>query len=246
MQWQDQGIVLHRRILGEDAWIVTLLTKEHGLHKGVLKIGRRGPRWRSSKTIPATGDLVSALWTARLAEQLGSWSLDLERAIPPLVLRDPARLRGLMVFGDLLSRILTERTPCPEIFAEAEKFLEQLKEPIEETSWVRSYLLLELIILEKVGFGLDFRDADQATSDDPLTYVSPRTGRVVTRSRGEPYRDRLLVLPSFLSSETQQELPMRADFQFTAFFLHHRLSPESCASFYEARDLMIRTLVLRS
>lgn len=244
MQWQDRGIVLQRRILGEEAWIMTVLTMEHGLHKGVLKGGRRGTRWRPSKTIPATGDIVSVLWTARLSEQLGSWSFDSEDAIPPLVLRDPARLRGLMVFGDLLSRILTERTPCPEIFAEAETFLERLKEPQGETSWVTSYLLLELVVLEKVGFGLDLRDADQATDDDPLTYVSPRTGRVVTRSKGEPYRDRLLVLPSFLRSNAQPAFPKQSDFQFTAFFLKHSLSPESCAPFYAARNVMIRTLNL--
>lgn len=240
MQWQDRGIVLQRKILGETAWVLTVLTKEHGLHKGVLK--GRGVRQRQKA--PATGDFVVVVWTARLAEQLGTWTLDLEMPMPPLVLRNPARLRGLVVFGELLSRILTERTPCPEIFDEAESFLEHLGDCRSEMRWVVSYLLLELVVLKKVGFGLDFQDVLFATKDDPLTYVSPRTGRVVTRSRGEPYRDHLLCLPTFLKEEGTSISPSKTDFQFTAFFLRHSLPPEVYPSFYEARDLMIQTLQL--
>ena len=33
---------------------------------------------------------------------------------------------------------------------------------------------------------------------DDLAWVSPRTGRAVSRSAGEPYRDRLLPLPAFM------------------------------------------------
>lgn len=246
MQWQDRGIVLRRKVLGENAWIVTVLTKEHGLHKGVTRHGctlqRQG---RTARLVPTTGDFVTVLWTARLAEQLGTWKFDLDRSIPPLILRDPARLRCLMVFGELLSHILTERTPCPDIFDEAERFLEHLKNGQHGISWAASYLLLELIVLKKVGFGLDFRDAALATDEDPLTYVSPKTGRVVTRSKGEPYRNHLLRLPEILKKEVRGSTPLlQSDFQFAAFFLKQCLLPESYTSLYEARDLMIRTLGL--
>jgi hypothetical protein len=34
--------------------------------------------------------------------------------------------------------------------------------------------------------------------NDALAYVSPKSGRAVSASAGEPYRDRLLALPTFL------------------------------------------------
>jgi DNA repair protein RecO (recombination protein O) len=36
---------------------------------------------------------------------------------------------------------------------------------------------------------------------DDLVWVSPRTGRAVSRTAGEPYADRLLPLPEFLRDD---------------------------------------------
>lgn len=183
---------------------------------------------------------MAALWTARLAEQLGRWSLDIETSVCPFVLRDPARLRGLMVFGELLALVLAERTPCPEVFIEAEGFLQALK---SGQDWIRSYLLLELILLQRIGFGLDFQDAALATEEDPLAYVSPKTGRIVTRSKGEPYRERLLRLPPFLRGQTLTSDGLKEAFGFNKTFLYHCLSSETYASFYLLRETMIRCLI---
>ena len=48
----------------------------------------------------------------------------------------------------------------------------------------------------------DFRARCAATGrNDALAYVSPKTGRAVSLSAGEPYRDRLLPLPGFLAGQ---------------------------------------------
>ena len=45
---------------------------------------------------------------------------------------------------------------------------------------------------------------------DGLRYVSPKTGRAVTREAGEPWKDRLLALPRFMS-EGRADLAPSAD-----------------------------------
>jgi len=52
--------------------------------------------------------------------------------------------------------------------------------------------------------------------------VSPKSGRAVSRDAGEPWRDRLLPLPAFLSDEAPGEPTaeaLAAGFALTGFFL---------------------------
>ena len=86
----------------------------------------------------------------------------------------------------------------------------------------------ELDFLAELGFGLDLAScaATGATSD--LIYVSPKTGRAVSRDAGEAYRDRLLRLPAFLHrTPTQESASDIADaFSLTGFFLdRHAFAP---------------------
>jgi DNA repair protein RecO (recombination protein O) len=59
-----------------------------------------------------------------------------------------------------------------------------------------------------------------------LIYVSPRSGRAVSASAGEPYRDRLLRLPQFLISARDQQVThddVAAGLTLTGFFLEQRV-----------------------
>lgn len=230
MQWQEEALVLHSAYLGESSAVVTVLSETHGLHKGLLK--------RKKMSL---GHVVQAIWTARLPEQLGTWAFDVKRSYSAAVLRDPFRLHGLLLVGELLRRLLTERTPCSDIYARALSCLDALAG--SPSDWARRYLLLELFLLSKVGFGLDVRDAILATPDDPLRYVSPRTGRVVTVSKGAPYQEKLLRLPTFFldpsvdaTSESLQE-----GFILTEYFLEtHRLPRAEHPHFYALRSFVQR------
>ncbi|HEY4585706.1 MAG TPA: DNA repair protein RecO C-terminal domain-containing protein, partial [Brevundimonas sp.] len=47
-------------------------------------------------------------------------------------------------------------------------------------------------------FGLDLSRCASTGSMDDLVWVSPRTGRAVSREAGAPYADKLLALPPFM------------------------------------------------
>jgi len=60
------------------------------------------------------------------------------------------------------------------------------------------FVRYEAGLLQDIGFGLDLSRCAATGAVDDLIYVSPRTGRAVSRGAGEPYRDKLLALPQFL------------------------------------------------
>ena len=57
----------------------------------------------------------------------------------------------------------------------------------------------ELILLGELGFGLDLSQCAAGGDARDLAWVSPKTGAAVSRAAGDPYADRLLALPAFLT-----------------------------------------------
>jgi DNA repair protein RecO (recombination protein O) len=78
-----------------------------------------------------------------------------------------------------------------------------------------------------------------------LIYVSPRSGRAVSASAGEPYRDKLLALPQFLTKErtghvTNQDVQL--GFALTGHFLEkHVLLPRG-QTLPQSRDRLLTHL----
>ena len=75
--------------------------------------------------------------------------------------------------------------------------------------------------LEPQSVGLDLSACAATGAAEDLIYVSPRSGRAVSREAGAPYGDKLLALPGFL---VDQSAPLTtadilAGFTLTGFFL---------------------------
>ena len=64
--------------------------------------------------------------------------------------------------------------------------------------WPAIFVRFEAGLLEDLGFGLDLSRCAVTGSMDDLVWVSPRTGRAVSREAGGPYADKLLNLPPFM------------------------------------------------
>ena len=82
----------------------------------------------------------------------------------------------------------------------------------------------EARILAECGFQLDLASCAATGTTKDLAYVSPRSGRAVSREAGEPWRDRLLPLPAFLREGAALEPRPSGDdiadaFRMTGFFL---------------------------
>jgi len=191
MEWSDQAIILSQRPYGESAALVMLLSRDHGRHAGLVR-GARQPRRRGELE---PGTLVSAVWRARLAEHLGNLTLEPLRPCAAAWFDDPWRLAALVAACAVAEASLPERQPHPAVFEGLAAWLEALDSPYFGEAYVR----WELGLLAELGFGLELGQCALSGVNDDLAYVSPRSGRAVSLSAGEPWRERLLALPRFLS-----------------------------------------------
>jgi DNA repair protein RecO (recombination protein O) len=220
MQWSDEGIVLGVRRHGEASAILELMTREHGRHLGLVR-GGAGSRMRP---ILQPGNRVAATWRARLDEHLGSYTVEGLELPAATFLGAAHAVYGVTHLG-ALCRLLPERDPHPGIHAALEEVLTTLTEaPRAGPALVR----FELMILGELGFGLDLDSCAATGTTAELSYVSPRSGRAVSRAAGEPWRDKLFRLPAFLAdAESEPSAGDLADgFAVTGFFLlRHAFEP---------------------
>lgn len=216
MKWDDEAIVLSVRPHGEAATIVQLLTRQHGRHAGLVR-GGQGARLRG---IYQAGNRVSASWSGRLSEHLGTLECELETSYAARVLDDSDRLAALSAAAAVCEGAMPEREPHPGCF----EGLLVLLEALEGEHWAEVYVRWELAFLAELGFGLDLSACAAGGDNDQLAYVSPRSGRAVSLSAGAPYKEKLLPLPGFLvgrSAGGRQEVA--EGLALTGFFLERYL-----------------------
>jgi DNA repair protein RecO (recombination protein O) len=219
MEWTDEAIVLSARPHGENAAVVTLLTPEHGRHAGLMP----GGQGRNAQPVLQPGNRVKAKWRARLLDQLGSYSLDLLASHAAPWLDEPEILAIVSSACAVTEASLPERQPMPGIYAG----LATLFSLQDADLWGPAYIKWELGLLQALGYGLDLTACAATGGADNLIYVSPRTGRAVSKEAGEPYREKLFPLPAFLIGagewtpmEISQGLDLTGHFLRSHVFAH--------------------------
>jgi DNA repair protein RecO (recombination protein O) len=236
MLWQDEGIILAVRRHGESGTVVSVFTAGHGRHAGLV----RGGASRRALPVQQIGNRVQATWRARLADQLGSLTLELARPVAALLLDRPDRLAALGAACALLEAGLPERDPHPNLYNSLGGLIDAL---LQENAWWDRYVRFELDLLAELGFGLDLGRCAVSGAAEDLAFVSPRSGRAVSRAAAGPYVDRLLPLPAFLlgggPADTAQ---IRAGLQLTGAFLRRHLFDVSDTAAPRARQLLLDRL----
>ena len=213
MEWTDEGIVLGVRRHGESSAIVELLTRGHGRHLGLVR-GGAGSRMRP---LLQPGNSVTAIWRARLDEHLGYYQLEATRMRAATLLTSGHAVYGVTHLA-ALARLLPERDPHEDIYAQLLATLDDFDDAARAAVHLVRF---ELAMLAELGFGLDLDVCAASGTTRDLVYVSPKSGGAVSRSAGEPWRDRLLPLPAFLRDEdaTFTEQDLRDGFAVTGRFL---------------------------
>lgn len=202
----DKGLVLSSKPLGDKKFIVSLFTKEKGRHLGVVK----------KKMPPLTASFFSGRWQARLSEQMGSFYLEDEKSVHLSFLDDKKRLNVISSMCYLLDHLLPERESYPEFYDLTYHFLTSL----EEDDFQKKYIFWEVELLGALGFGLDLSKCAGGGDANDLAYVSPKTGRAVSKKMGDPYKDKLLPLPAFMfKNEAPNKDDLLKGLSMTGYFL---------------------------
>jgi len=191
MDFTEDAFVLSARAHGDTGVVVDLLTEGHGRRAAYVAGGAS----RKMKPFLQPGARVAAELRARTSDHLGSARLEPVGEGPSALFDDPLALTGLAAAASVAQGALPEREPHPGAFLAFEALMGAFVLP---EVWPAVFVRFEAGLLEDLGFGLDLSRCAATGSTDDLCWVSPRTGRAVSREAGEPYAGKLLNLPPFM------------------------------------------------
>lgn len=208
MEWTGEALMIGTRRHGEAGLIVEAMVVGRGRCLGMVR-GGRSPRLAPTLQ---PGNSVQVTWRGRLEDHLGTFTVELLQARAADLIADRKRLYLAQTICEHL-HLLPERDPHDRLLAMA---LNLIDHPPDAAALAR----FELALLEDLGFGLDLERCAATGATADLTHVSPKTGRAVSRAAAEPYKDRLLKLPSFLFERGNASPDdLKAALRLTAHFL---------------------------
>lgn len=219
MEWRDHGILLTMRRHGESAAIIDVFTEAHGRHAGVV----RGGASRKIAPILQPGAQLDLLWRARLEDHIGSYQVEPLRSRAAAAMSGRMALAGLNAVTALLSFCLPEREEHGVLYKRSEQLLDLLG---QNNVWPLAYLRWELALLDDLGFGLDLSCCAATGATDGLIYVSPKSGRAVSRDGAGQWADRMLPLPPVMQGKGDaSDDEIVEALGTTGYFLKERLAP---------------------
>lgn len=217
IEWRDDAVLLAQRPFGETSVIIEVFSAGHGRHAGVV----RGGTSRKLTHVLQPGAQLSVVWKARLDSHLGSFVVELSRSRTAIAMSDRLALAGLNAVCALLAIVLPERETQGRLYAHTIALLDLLG---QTDIWPLAYLRWEQALLDAMGFGLDLSRCAVRGVNEDLAFVSPRTGRAVSREGAGEWVDRLLPLPPVLAGQGDADnAQILIALGTTGHFLEHQL-----------------------
>lgn len=217
MEWTGEALLIGVRRHGESSVIAEAMVAGRGRYMGLVR-GGRSPKFGATLQ---PGNTIQLTWRARLEDHLGMFTVELLQARAAGLIADRKRLYLSQVICEHL-RLLPERDPHDRLLGMALSLIDHDPDAVALAQF-------ELALLDDLGFGLDLDTCAATGTSEDLTHVSPKSGRAVSRAAAEPYKDRLLPLPSFLNARGNASPDdLRNAFRLTGHFLHaHLWSPRN-------------------
>ncbi|RVD13861.1 DNA repair protein RecO, partial [Mesorhizobium sp. M4B.F.Ca.ET.017.02.2.1] len=166
-------------------------------------------------------------WRARLDEHLGTFQAEAIEMNAARLMDSAVAVYGLQTMAAHL-RLLPERDAHGALYETLAVMIAHLDDADAAGELVARF---ELLILDELGFGLDLSQCAATGSRQDLAYVSPKSGRAVSRAAGAPWHDKMLALPAFLqrTGPSADQAALEDAFRLTGFFFSRHV--------YEPRGL---------
>jgi len=236
MHLRTPAIVCSVRAHGEHGAIVRALTPDHGLLAGYV----RGGRSRRLRPVLIPGNLVQAEYRARTEEQLAGLTVEMTHSRAGL-LAEPLAAAAIDWLCVLTATALAEGQPNNRLHDALEGTLSAIEFAPAARGWAASAVRYELLLMAELGYALDLSACTVTGALDDLAFVSPKSSAAVSRGAGAPYADRLLPLPTFLT--TADVDPGWSDildgFRLTGHFLARDILVDRRADALDARLRLI-------
>ncbi len=212
--WKDKAIVLSKMNYSETSLILKVFTINNGIQTGLVRGGKKIDK----SNIFETGNLVALEWKGRTEDTLGVFKCELLEANSAIFINDSKKFMAIISMLNLIEFCFLENESEKELFI---KSYEQIKDILNnKDSWLGGYVKWELLLLNKIGYGLQLNRCIVSNSIKNLVFVSPKSGCAVSKTVAAGYEKKLLTLPEFLISEKNPNLQnIREGLRLTTFFL---------------------------
>ncbi|MCL2567225.1 MAG: DNA repair protein RecO [Alphaproteobacteria bacterium] len=188
MNITDEGILAAKFKYGESSLILSILSKNHGLQKGILKGGMA----QKNKSLLEIGNILKFQKSYRSEESLGFLKVEMEESYLYKILFNKNKLLALASICELIAEFIPEKEVDEDFYNLSKSTIVVL----QKEDFIRYYIQWELKLLEKIGIGLDLEKCAVSHTSDDLYYISPKTGKAVCRAVGLPYHDKLFLIPA--------------------------------------------------
>ena len=198
--WKDKAIVLSKINYSENSLILKAFTLNNGIKTGLVKGGKK----LNKSNIFEAGNLVTLEWKGRNEDVLGIFNCDLLEANSAIYLNDSKKFMSIISMLNLIEFSFLENESESELFLSTYELIKLILN--NEENWLEVYVKWELLLLKKIGFGLELSTCIVSNTQKNLVYVSPKSGCAVSKAAAKGYEKKLLPLPSFLVTEKKPSL----------------------------------------
>ncbi len=237
MHLRVDATILSVRAHGEHGAVVRALTPDDGVQPGYV----RGGHSRRLRPILQPANVVQCEWRARTDDVLAGLTVELVHSRAPLH-SEPLAAAALDWTTALTAATLPDAQPYPQVHAALEGVLGAVEAAPGARGWATALVRYELLILAELGFGLDLDRCVASDTIDDLAFVSPRSGRAVSRAAAG-YEARLLRLPAFVRTGEAADWDDIIDgLALTGHFLERDLVHGRAADALAARGRLVERL----
>lgn len=238
MHIRADALVVAVRSHGENDAIVRALTPANGLLAGYV----RGGRSRRLRPVLQPANQVIGDWRSRSDDQLARLVVELVQSRAPLF-AEPLPAAALDWVTALTAAVLPEGQPYPRLHAALGGVVEAIEVAPSARGWAVALVRYEVLLLAELGFGLALDTCAVTGMRDDLAWVSPKSGRAVSRASGNPYADRLLRLPGFVrAGGAAQWDDIFAGLTLTCHFLERDILSEDRRDVLASRQRLVDRL----
>lgn len=215
MKIEDFGFITSVRKFEENSLLVKILSKENGLISGYVMHIKKD---RNNYQI---GNLVKFVWSAKNTNQLGNLKIEIVKSYLSSFITSKFYLYLIDNINIMINNLLYERYLEKNLYQLVESIFDLVVRNEEKLLILKEYLIFENTLLNIVGTGIIF---DNGNYLEDLYYISPKTGLAVSKAKGEPFKDRLLVFPSVFKKNEIAKDDIYECFSVMDFFLKKYLN----------------------
>ena len=229
-EWQDTGIILTARMHSENDAIVSIITQNHGKYTGYIN----GARSKRKRHLIEPATFVNCHWKSKETSNLGNWKLEEIKPTSSFYMDEPLKLSAIQSACILYDQAIPDKEGHEGLFYGLESFINILEN--DDIIWLTAYIYWEIAFLKEIGYSLDLTKC-AGGGTGKLIYVSPKSGVSVSEKMGEPYKDKLLKLPSFLGEKkaTATNEDLLQALELTLYFLQNKAFAQHSHGIPEAR-----------